>query len=203
LPHIYDAFFTTKPVGAGTGIGLFICRQIVTAWGGFIAVTTEVGKGTLFRVTLPAAPPHALAAERPPVAAASPPVEANHVPDHVRRRVLVVDDAVDVAHAVQRMLELDHDVDVATGGSGALHLIEQHRYDAVVCDLMMPDLTGMALHAAVAERYPHLLPRFVFMTGGTFLAGSAEFLERVPNPRLLKPFAASELRDTLRKLLRG
>jgi len=135
-----------------------------------------------------------------PAAAVSPP---DHSPDHARRRVLVVDDAVAVAHAVQRMLAPDHDVDVATGGSGALDLIERHRYDAVVCDLIMPDLTGMALHAAVAERYPQLLPRIIFMTGGTFIAGSAEFLERIPNPRLFKPFEASELRDTVRKLLRG
>ena len=208
LPHIYDAFFTTKPVGAGTGIGLFICRQIVTSWGGWIAVTTKVGKGTIFRVTLPVAPAHvADDMGRPSPARGSPPVGLDHLPDHLpehmRRRVLVVDDAVDVAHALQRMLARDHDVDVATGGCGALELIEQHRYDAVVCDLMMPDMTGMDLHAAVAQRQPQLLPRIVFMTGGTFISGSAEFLERVANPRLSKPFGASELRDAVNKLVRG
>jgi len=200
LPRIYDAFFTTKPVGSGTGIGLFICRQIVTSCRGTISVTSEVGKGTLFRVTLPAAPAHPVQAATAQGGAASLAAEA--ALEYPRRRVLVVDDAVDVAQAVRRMLARDHDVDVATGGCGALELIERHRYDAVVCDLMMPDLTGMDLHAAVAERQPELSRRMIFMTGGTFIAGSVEFLEQVPNPRLLKPFAAAELREAVAKLLR-
>lgn len=199
LPRIYDAFFTTKPVGSGTGIGLFICRQIVTSWGGSMAVTSEVGKGTLFRVTLPAAPAH-ISAAAPANAGAPALPSAGH--ERARSRVLVVDDAIDVAHAVQRMLARDHDVDVANGGCGALELIERNRYDAVVCDLMMPDLTGMDVHEAVSERRPELSARMIFMTGGTFTAGSAEFLDRIPNPRLLKPFGAAELRDAVSKLLR-
>jgi PAS domain S-box-containing protein len=205
LPHIYDAFFTTKPVGSGTGIGLFICRQIVTSMGGAMSVKSELRKGTLFRVTLPAAPAHAANAS-PAQPAKRPVARPKTGPDtgpQPRHRVLVVDDTADVAHAVQRMLARDHDVDVAIGGCGALDLIARNRYDAVVCDLMMPDLTGMDLHAAVAERQPDLLPRMIFMTGGTFISGSAEFLDRIPNARLLKPFGAAELRDAVSKLLRG
>jgi signal transduction histidine kinase len=56
LPHIFEPFFTTSDVGKGTGLGLSICHSIVTAHGGTLTVTSTLGKGSTFRVELPAAP---------------------------------------------------------------------------------------------------------------------------------------------------
>ncbi len=191
--RIFDPFFTTKPVGVGTGLGLSICHGIVVAMGGEITVESETGCGSVFRVLLPAAP--ADASERP---GAQP-----HAPSR-RARLLVIDDEPLVCRALQRILAPPHDVQVQESGHGALTLLEREDgWDLVICDLMMPDLSGMDLHAIVAARAPRLAERFVFLTGGAFTPSAREFLERVPNERVEKPFEAAEFRELVARLLRA
>jgi PAS domain S-box-containing protein len=187
LPRIFDPFFTTKPVGVGTGLGLAICHGIVSALGGEIEVRTQVGAGTTFRVLLPAAP-EAQAAPEPPRTAAPP------APG--RARVLVVDDEPLVARAVQRVLSA-HDVVVCSSARAALSALEApgHPFDVVFCDLMMPEMTGMDLHARLREVSPETAERMVFLTGGAFTANARAFLDAVPNPRLEKPFEPAALRE--------
>ena len=114
LPRIFDPFFTTKSVGVGMGLGLSICHGIVTAHGGTIDVDSELGRGTTFRVSLPAhrnGTPNELPAERSsPIAAVA----------GRRRRLLVVDDEPTLGAMIQRMLKDDFDVDVATDGRQGL-----------------------------------------------------------------------------------
>jgi signal transduction histidine kinase/CheY-like chemotaxis protein len=182
--RIFDPFFTTKQVGIGTGLGLSICHGIVTAAGGEIQVDSTVGKGTIVRVILPAA--------SAPVAAAAAPSAPARGP---RGRILVVDDEPQVAAMLQRELAAEHDVEVAASGRAALdRLAEAQSFDVILCDLMMPEVTGMALHAALAERAPHLLPRLAFVTGGAFTPGGRAFLDEVPNPRFEKPVDLQALR---------
>ncbi|HYD41559.1 MAG TPA: PAS domain S-box protein [Anaeromyxobacter sp.] len=191
--RIFDPFFTTKPVGVGTGLGLSICHGIVVAMGGEIALDTEVGRGSTFRVLLPPAP--AGAAERP---APRPPAPTR------RAKILVIDDEPLVCRALQRILSPPHDVRVQGSGHGALALLDhEDGWDLVICDLMMPDLSGMELFGTVAERRPHLAERFVFLTGGAFTPSAREFLERVPNERVEKPFEAAALRELVARLLRA
>jgi len=88
---------------------------------------------------------------------------------------------------------------VATsGGPDALdRLLRGERYDLVLCDLMMPELTGMALHDRIAERDPALASRFLFLTGGVFTSAAEAFLARTGAVPLLKPFEPATLKERI------
>ncbi|MEW5849819.1 MAG: PAS domain S-box protein [Myxococcota bacterium] len=192
LPRIFDPFFTTKAVGVGTGLGLPICHGIVTRLGGDLTVESQPGKGSCFRVILPAA-------QQPPVVAAPTGVVAAPPP---HARVLVVDDEPAVGAALKRMLGREHVVDAVGSGAEALSLCTAgRRFDAILCDLMMPEMTGMELHERLRALDPAQAARMVFITGGAFTARSREFLERRVAPTVEKPFDDHTLRDALRRVL--
>jgi len=187
-PRIFDPFFTTKPVGLGLGLGLSICHGIVTNHGGTIAVESALGHGTTFRVVLPAIAAKTAEAPRASTEAASPAPAS-------RRRVLVIDDEPALAAMIRRVLAKEFDVDLASDArEGLERLGRPNAYDVVLCDLMMPDMTGMDLYAEVARRHPGLERRFIFMTGGAFTPRATEFLAQVENRRLEKPFETSVLK---------
>jgi len=192
LPRIFDPFFTTRPVGAGTGLGLSICHGIIQSLGGDIRVHSELGRGTTFTVLLPAD------------ASVPAPQEAARVPGEGRRaHVLVVDDEPAVGRALARTLGLQHTVTVMESGQEALErLLAGASFDAIFCDLIMPDLSGMDLYERVRQQKPGLTGRFVFMTGGAFTPRAREFLKTVPNAWLEKPFDAQQLMRLLTQVLR-
>ena len=191
--RIFDPFFTTKPQGVGTGLGLSICRGIVLALGGEIAIHGGPGAGTTVRVALPAAP-----APATPVVHASPPPAT---PGR-RGRVLVVDDEPAVAAAIRRVLAPQHDVVVRGSAEEALEAIARgERFDAILCDLMMPGMTGMDLHEQLARLAPEQASRIVVLTGGAFTPRAREFLDRVSLPRCDKPFDSHTLRLTVRSVV--
>jgi PAS domain S-box-containing protein len=185
MPRIFDPFFTTKGE-SGTGLGLAISHGTVKACGGDIQVVSEPGKGTTFRVVLPAAKRW-----RSATPASSPEVRAL-----MRRRVLIVDDERLVGEAIARALSEDNDVEVVTEASQALARIGAgHKYDVVLCDLMMPVMTGMDLYAEIMRTEPKLGGRLVFMTGGAFTPRARAFVESVVNPCLEKPLDMGKLRS--------
>ncbi len=195
LDRIFDPFFTTKPVGVGTGLGLSICRGIVVGLGGEIAAERRAGGGTTFRVALPAAPPGAAEEPRPAVTPAA---------GGRRGRILVVDDEPNVAAAIRRVLLSEHAVEVRTRADEALEAIARgERFDAILCDLMMPHMTGMELHAALERIVPEQARRMVMLTGGAFTPAAREFLARVSLPRCDKPFETASLRALVRALVSG
>jgi PAS domain S-box-containing protein len=190
LPRIFDPFFTTKAVGSGTGLGLAICHAIVTALGGRIEIESTPGRSTTARVVLPAASP---TAEEPTDG------HRNDRPKGKRGAVLVIDDEPLIVKVVAEVLAPEHDVACETSGEAALaRLRTGDRFDAIVCDLMMPQLTGMDLYEILQEIAPVQAQAMLFLTGGAFTARARAFLERVPGATLEKPFDAEMLRARVR-----
>jgi signal transduction histidine kinase len=191
LRRIFDPFFTTKP-GSGTGLGLSICQNIVATVRGEIAVESVVGKGSTFRVTIPAAED-----ELPPPPSAGKSSSAR--PPARRARVLVIDDEPMMARAVQRLLENEHDVLATSDPNAAVEQVRSgERFDAIVCDLMMPALSGMDVYDAICGIDSAQARRIVFMTGGAFTPRAVKFLESVDNVRIEKPLDRNALRAAIR-----
>ncbi len=189
LHRAFDPFFTTKPVGIGTGLGLSICHGIVTAAGGTIRIESEPGRGTLVHVALP----RAVASPPPSHVTAPRPAEAP------RSHILVVEDQAPLARTLAKALGERHRVTVAVGVREAIVALDAHglAFDVVLCDMLMPDGTGMDVFEHARAGLPGLAERFVFMTGGAFLPSLAAFLEHVPNPRIDKPFGLPALEALL------
>jgi CheY-like chemotaxis protein len=193
MSRIFEPFFTTKPVGVGTGLGLSICHGIVTQLGGEIQVESRLGRGSTFRVLLPPCDDAARLGGRE---------RRGEEPPGSRGRVLVIDDEPMVGAAVARTLAPHHDVTTVSTARAALeHLEADPRFDVVLCDLMMPGMTGMELHARLSASAPALTERMIFLTGGAFTPHAREFLDRVPNPRLEKPFESEALRSVVSALV--
>ena len=182
LPHVTEPFFTTKADLGGTGLGLSICSLLVAAQGGELTIDSAPGSGTTVTVRLAAATE--IAAQE-----ASPP-PAEHV---ARRRVLVVDDEERIARIVGECLA-GCEVTVATSGREAVRCVDElGDFDVIVCDLMMPDLTGMDVHEHVRRTRPGLERRMVFITGGAFTPRAAQFVASLEDRCLEKPFSPEDL----------
>jgi signal transduction histidine kinase/CheY-like chemotaxis protein len=188
LPRVFDPFFTTKGVD-GTGLGLAMALGTVKSLGGEITVSSTVGRGTTFRVVLRPAE-----CSRPRVRAA-PDYSGGVAP---RRSVLVIDDDPLVGRALARVLSEDNEVQVVADAEHALARFDGGElYDVVLCDLMMPGMTGMDLYAEILRRAPKLALRFVFMTGGACTPQARAFVETVVNPCLQKPIDMRRLRSII------
>ncbi|WP_242395820.1 ATP-binding protein [Anaeromyxobacter oryzisoli] len=191
LPRIFEPFFTTKPATAGTGLGLSICRTILDGLGGTIEVRSQPGAGSTFRVVLPVAP----------VEAPSPTPHALVVRPR-RSRILVVDDERLVGSSLERALAAEHDVTAVPSPRLALRLLEQGaRFDALLTDLVMPDLTGLELEREAVRLDPGLAGRVIYMTAGAFTAEARRAIERGAAPCLAKPLKLDALRAALAQVL--
>lgn len=183
LERIFDPFFTTKQAGVGTGLGLAICHRIVSEIGGLIEVESEVSKGTRFRLVLPSARD-------------SQTVKATTLRPTmgVKTRVLVIDDEPAMGRALARALRDHMDVVALTSSRAALQrIIAGERFEVILSDVMMPELSAMDLHERISRIAPDQAERMIFVTGGAFTQAAREFLDRVPNPRIEKPVEATNL----------
>jgi signal transduction histidine kinase len=189
LKRVFTPFFTTKPVGVGTGLGLVICHRIITSLRGEICIESVLGKGTKFIVELPPAPSAVVALPRLSAIA----------PRRWRRgRVLVIDDDVLVLRGVQRALGCDHEVATLRWAAEAIQkLTAGERFDVIVCDLMMPEMTGVELHARLLLVAPEQAARMIFLTGGALSPSVHSFLDELPNLLIEKPFDPIALRATI------
>jgi PAS domain S-box-containing protein len=188
LNHIFDPFFTTKPVGVGTGLGLPICLKIVKHYQGTLEVQSSVGKGTTFTVRLPLENGFKAAAVYPP-----PPTTPE------RGRVLIVEDEPGNLEVLTRLLKKKNDVLSALTGLDALAILEREKgkVDSLVSDLNMPDMNGMNLYKNLAQKFPGLEKRIIFITGGIFTEELRDFLKTVPNRCLEKPLKFEDLQGAV------
>jgi len=195
LPRIFEPFFTTKPVGVGSGLGLSIAQRIVQDQGGELAIESVHGEGTTVTLTLPVA---AFDAAPEPVYESVPPFSS----DRVRARVLVIDDEPAILRAFRRVLYTNEVVVAASGPDAMQKLASGEAYDAIFCDVMMPEMSGVEVYQRIAERYPGQERKLVFMTGGAFSEPAAHFIGSVDNPKLKKPFTGTAVRALVAAIAR-
>jgi two-component system cell cycle sensor histidine kinase/response regulator CckA len=193
VKRIFDPFFTTKPVGSGSGLGLSICHGIVQSLGGELRVESTPGLGSAFHVLLP------IGETLPPPAS-----QEREVLPELRARVLVVDDDELVGRAMKRMLGRWHSVVLASSAREAIEALRADpSFDVVLCDVMMPDVSGIELFQRITSQWPHLGRRVAFLTGASFTPRVGEFLASVSNPWLTKPVNASTLNGFVQAMLRA
>jgi CheY-like chemotaxis protein len=128
-----------------------------------------------------------------------------NVPDEsmTGKRILVVDDDEGVVAILADMLIADgHEVDTASNGLQALNRLERRRYDAIVCDLRMPELDGQGLYRELERWRPELLRRIVFVTGSAGDPANESFLKETRAPIIIKPFRMEDIQRTVREVLR-
>ncbi|ATB47131.1 ATP-binding protein [Corallococcus macrosporus] len=185
--RIFDPFFSTRPVGEGTGLGLSICLTLVQAMGGRIEVSSAPGWGSTFRIVLPTQAvgwTEGLEASR----------AADPVPALARRRLLLIDDEPSVGNSVSRLVRDVYEIHVVQDAREALRLLSMgERFDAILCDVMMPGMSGLDFVVELERLAPELALRTGLMTGGAFTAQAREFVGRRTRGLLEKPFERERL----------
>lgn len=193
LDKIFDPFFTTKEVGKGTGLGLSTALAIVKSHGGFLNVSSELGKGTTFSLFLPTSEAVAGKAEHPQV---------NVYPHGEGQLILIVDDEAAVRHITQQTLETyGYRVLVAEDGSEAIALYSMHRAEvaAVVTDMMMPVMSGDVTIRVLLRMNPAVK---IIAASGLVNDDSANRAASMGVKHfLLKPFTAQTILTTLNQVL--
>ena len=182
MTRLFTPFFTTKGPDAGTGLGLAISKTIIERAGGTITASspstlTEPPRGSRFVIRLPAFLDEVVHSIRPDLRLM-----------RERASVLVVEDELLLGRALAEQIGEVHDVKVATGGEEALALMTDGRFDAVLCDLKMPGMSGEDLYRHVERANPEQARRFLFMTGVGFGADIERFLVEANATMLEKPF---------------
>lgn len=194
--RIFEPFYTTKPVGVGTGLGLPLCQGLIEGHSGTLSVVSVPERGATFRIELPVALAPAELATLPESERASP-VTAD-------KTLLIVDDEAGIMKALVRLLQRDgYTVDTAANGRQALVKLETRPYDLILSDIRMPELDGIGLYQAVECQYPELRERFIFLTGDTLSPGTQTFFEQHPLPCLTKPLTAKKIRRAIQQALQA
>jgi len=205
LPRIFEPFYTTKPAGEGTGLGLTIVQEIVRRHRGILTaenMPSSDGGGARFVVVMPFEDRRWRDRE---VAADELPPRRQQV--SAARRLLLVEDEVTVRQAVRRFLErLGWEVTEAGDGRAALAGMLPEGgpciYDAIVCDLRLPGVSGMALYERVVAEAPELRQRLVLVSGDLTSEDVRGFLQRTGAAVLEKPYELEVLAGALERLPR-
>ena len=183
--RIFDPFYTTKPTGVGTGIGLSVCYGVVETHGGSIGVTDAPDGGARFVVRLPPA------GQVTETAAGNGGSVASASDGH---RILVVDDEPEIADTLAEILGMaGHSVDTSDCGQTALERIAETDYDLILTDLRMPKMDGPALYAALQQKHPELCGRMLVITGDTLQASANKFLKKTGLVCIEKPFVPADV----------
>jgi signal transduction histidine kinase len=192
---MFDAFFTTKISGKGTGLGLATCQTIIQQCGGYICVDSELGRGTRFTIYLPET-------GQQPTAVAN--IKAGAMP-HGTETLLVVEDEPSLRHLSKGALELlGYTVLTAPNGQDALRVAREHQgppISLVVTDVMMPRMGGKVMAEWLKTKYPDL--KILFVSGYADDAFPPDTIHEFGTGFLPKPYTSSKLSGKIRELLDG
>ncbi|HTI05724.1 MAG TPA: PAS domain S-box protein [Gemmatimonadales bacterium] len=190
IDRIFNPFFTTKPTGSGTGLGLSISLGIVREHEGRIWAENSPQQGARFVVELPITMPRTSGEH----AAVAP----MHAVGSDTLRVLVVDDEASVRVSLQRYLQgRGHEVETTASGEDALTRLKASKYDAVIVDMRMPDLSGEQLYERLRSNDPTHAERVIFTTGDLVNEQMRRFLDGTGRPCVPKPFEFSSFDQAL------
>jgi CheY-like chemotaxis protein len=192
--HLFEAFFTTKLKGKGTGLGLATCRTIVQQSGGHIEVQSELGKGTTFEICFPRV--------EQPTDISTKPVEPGAIPRGTETLLLVEDDP-SVRHLACSILESQgYTVLRANNGQDALHVAREHKgppIRLVVTDVIMPLMGGKVMAEWLKATYPDL--KILFTSGYTDDALAQHGVLEAAVAFLSKPYTPATLAHKVRTML--
>lgn len=189
--RIFEPYFTTKPEGIGTGLGLAVSRTMALSHGGDLVLSASSAKsGTEFELRLPVAAPSANSRSGGSFA-------VEQVESASFGRVLVVDDEAELAALMGEMLaKHGHSVQICSSGAEALEILKKHTFDAIACDLWMPDMDGAAFQHQIRRLHPDVANRIVFVTGD-MSAVNSPFLEGSGCISIEKPFDKKQLAESI------
>jgi len=193
LDKIFDPFFTTKEVGKGTGLGLATVLGIVKSHGGFVQVQSEVNKGTVFSIYLPAADKAQAASSQP---------ESGALPKGRGELILVVDDETAVLSMMKEMLEtFGYRTLTASDGTEAVAAFTAHRGEikAVIVDMLMPHMDGPATIRVLRKLEPQV--RLIAASGLMDAQRAKDATGLDDLYFLMKPFTAESLLTTVHQVL--
>jgi signal transduction histidine kinase/ActR/RegA family two-component response regulator len=201
LPKIFDPFYTTKEVGRGTGLGLSVSYGIIKDHGGSIEVETEVGKGSIFTITLPVVEEDIVLSEERQRRQQQQQQQAdNHL--LMEKRVLVVDDDDEMLNVLSRFLEyFGCIVGTAYNGREAIDRLKNDDFDLIVCDIKMPVMDGKALYAYLVAKMPQMVKRIVFFTGDLIGQDTLHFLRSTGVKWITKPFDVLTIKKVLYEVI--
>jgi PAS domain S-box-containing protein len=192
--HLFEAFYTTKPLGKGTGLGLATCQTIVQQSGGHIGVYSEVGKGATFKIYFPRV--------EQPLEAVAKPIQGGPLPRGTET-LLVVEDEPSVRHLARGVLETQgYNVLSASNGQDALHVAREHKgppIRLVITDVVMPLMGGKVMAEWLTTTYPDL--KILFTSGYTDDAISHHGVLEAGLEFMSKPYTPATLARKVREML--
>jgi signal transduction histidine kinase/CheY-like chemotaxis protein len=193
MQKLFQPFFTTKPVGKGTGLGLSICHGIILEHNGRIWAETLLGKGATFFIEIPILQGDGLekggAEDR----------DGKELPES---RILVVDDEMEVSRYLNRVLrEKGHEVDIVENAIEALTHMQNNKYDLILLDLRLPDVSGWELYENLKKMDTAVIPKVIFISGDLLDSDIEKFLVEENLPYVIKPIDLNQLLKEMRSVL--
>jgi PAS domain S-box-containing protein len=196
IRKLFQPFFTTKPVGEGTGLGLSLSRAIITEHGGTISVASELNKGTTFMIELPIIKIHVQ--NEFPDSETSSLIKENSK----KTNILVVDDETTVQQFIKSALNLpEYSVETTGEPYEALRKIAANNYDLIVMDIRMPGMSGQELFEKIINDKPYISKNILFTTGDSANSEVKSFLQKYNLRSIDKPFDHQTLMKKIHEIL--